>query len=363
MNPIERAATRLSYGLAQGARVAWYTSQGIAMRRMVGRMEKNLPPPKRQFTPPKTPTPSLQTLLAGVAKLMAKDMAHVEAGLYPMPEDEEGHLPDILARARRFFADAPKVQMRRRENRHQEVYENHRDESDLPRYFLQNFHFQTDGWMSRESAELYDTQVDVLFHGATGAMRRMGLAEVVRASLGKDQRALTMVDIATGTGAFLRDLTRALPRLPITGIDLSKDYLGEAEARYGHRSRVSFKQANAEEMPFQSDSIDIASCIYLFHELPPKVRRIVAKEIARVLKPGGTFVFVDSLQTDDTPAYNGLLESFPELFHEPYFQGYLEEDLASIFEEAGLTCEKSAPHFFSKVMVFRKPAKVKVRDG
>ena len=188
-------------------------------------------------------------------------------------------------------------------------------------------------------------------------MRRMGLAEVVRASLGKDQRALAMVDIATGTGAFLRDLTRALPRLSITGIDLSKEYLEEAEARYGHRPRVSFQQANAEDMQFSSDSIDIASCIYLFHELPPKVRRIVAKEIARILKPGGTFVFVDSLQTDDTPAYNGLLESFPELFHEPYFQGYLEEDLAGIFEEAGLTCEKSAPYFFSKVMVFKKPAK------
>lgn len=356
MNPIERATTRLAYGLTQGSRVAWYTSQGIAMRRMVTRMEKSLPPPKRKFIPPTTPTPSLKELLAGVAKLMATDMAHVEAGLYPMPKDEEGHLPDILARARRFFADAPKVQMRRRENRHQEVYEHHHGNNDLPRYYLQNFHFQTDGWMSRESAELYDTQVDVLFHGATGAMRRMGLAEVVRATFGKDQRRLKMVDIATGTGAFLRDLTRALPRLPITGIDLSQQYLEEAQARYGTRPRVSFKQANAEDLPFKNGSIDIASCIYLFHELPPKVRRIVAKEIARVLKPGGTFVFVDSLQTNDTPAYNGLLESFPKLFHEPYFQGYLEEDLASIFIEAGLTYEKSTRYFFSKVMVFKKPA-------
>lgn len=352
---MERAATRLAYGLQQGARVAWYTGQGLAMRRMIARMEKDLPPPKRDFTPPQTPTPALPDLLRGVATLMAQDMANVEAGLYPMPKDEDGGLSAILNRARRFFADAPKVQMRRREDRHQEVYEQYRGANDLPRYYLQNFHFQTDGWMSRESAELYDTQVDVLFHGATSAMRRMALAEVVLAVKDCDQRTLKMVDVATGPGTFLRDLTRALPRLSVTGIDLSEEYLEEARARYEDRPCVTFEKANAEAMPFEDDSVDVISCIYLFHELPPKVRRIVARDIARALKPGGTFVFLDSLQTDDTPSYNGLLETFPELFHEPYFRSYLSEDLATIFEETGLFCQKSAPYFFSKLMVFTKP--------
>jgi len=354
MHPIARTRTRLAYSLTQGIRVAWYTSQGIAMRRMIKQMEKNLPPPQRTFTPPESPVPDLPQLLTGVAKLMARDMAHVEAGLYPMPVDEEGGFGDIIQRARRFFADAPKVQMRRREDRHQEIYEKFRGNNALPRYYLQNFHFQTDGWMSQESAELYDTQVDVLFHGASGAMRRMGVAEVVHATNGKDQRTLAMVDIATGTGSFLRDLTRALPRLSISGIDLSLDYLKMARVRYCEHPRISFQQANAEKIPFADASLDIASCVYLFHELPPKVRPIVAQEIARVLKPGGTFVFVDSLQRDDTPAYNGLLETFPELFHEPYYRSYIKEDLEGTFKTAGLVLEKSAPCFFSKVMVFKK---------
>lgn len=351
---IEKTATRLAYTMQQGARVAWYTGQGLAMRRIIAQIERDLPPPKRGFTPPSTPTPKLPELLRGVAQLMAQDMANVEAGLYPMPRDERGGLAGILKRSQRFFADAPNVQKRRRDDRHQEVYEQHQGSNELPRYYLQNFHFQTDGWMSRESAELYDTQVDVLFHGSTAAMRRMGLAEIVKAARGKDQRNLTMLDVATGTGAFLRDVARVLPRLSITGLDLSQDYLEEASERLSDRSNVTFLQGNAEHMPVADESIDIASCIYLFHELPPKIRRVVARDIYRVMKPGGTFVFVDSLQTDDTPDYNGLLEGFPELFHEPYYNSYLSEDLATIFSETGLKLQKSKPYFFSKVMTFTK---------
>ena len=38
-----------------------------------------------------------------------------------------------------------------------------------PRYFLQNFHYQSGGYLTDESAALYDHQVEVLFVG--GVMR------------------------------------------------------------------------------------------------------------------------------------------------------------------------------------------------
>jgi ubiquinone/menaquinone biosynthesis C-methylase UbiE len=89
--------------------------------------------------------------------------------------------------------------------------------------------------------------------------------------------------------------------------------------------------------------------------LPPKVRRGVVGEVARVLKPGGRFVVVDSLQTGDDPAYDGMLEVFPRNFHEPYFSSYVREDFPAMAASFGLAHTRDVRAFVSKVMVFDKP--------
>ena len=71
-------------------------------------------------------------------------------------------------------------------------------------------------------------------------------------------------------------------------------------------------------------SADIVTSVFLFHELPPDVRRQVTAEMARILKPGGLFVFLDSLQLGDRPPWDGLLEAFPARFHEPYYRNYID---------------------------------------
>ena len=91
--------------------------------------------------------------------------------------------------------------------------------------------------------------------------------------------------------------------------------------------------------------------IYLFHEVPPSVRRAIAAEFARVLKPGGLLVFMDSLQPGDDADFDGLLERFPIGFHEPYYPSYLREDLRALFEGAGLRVVSEEPVFLSKRVV------------
>ena len=92
----------------------------------------------------------------------------------------------------------------------------------------------------------------------------------------------------------------------------------------------------------------------MFHELPPKVRRTVFREFARVLKPGGRLVLVDSLQRGDRPDYDGLLELFPQNYHEPYYAGYTEEDFGTMARACGLTHTRDVLAYVSKVMVFDK---------
>lgn len=49
-----------------------------------------------------------------------------------------------------------------------------------PRYYQHDFHFQTDGWFSSKSADLYDTQAEALFFGTHDAMQRGALLHISR---------------------------------------------------------------------------------------------------------------------------------------------------------------------------------------
>ena len=70
-----------------------------------------------------------------------------------------------------------------------------------------------------------------------------------------------------------------------------------------------------------------------------------------MVRPGGLVVFIDSLQMGDKPGWDGLLEAFPERFHEPYFRHYAIDDLDALFTAAGLEADTTATPFLSKLMV------------
>lgn len=347
-------ARRLRYTARQGSRVALYTLHSNALRRLYSQLEESLPP-----TPPiipEGPVPSQRRMLADIFQLFADDLKAVEDGLYPLPSDGSMSPRELLETSRAFFKDAPEVIRRRAEEAHQEVNENPDGfAAALPRYYRQNFHFQTDGWLSEKSARLYDFQVDVLFSGATAAMRRRALVPFAHILRQKDQRKIAYLDLACGTGGLLGPALSAFPRLKGVGLDLSEPYLNVAGERI-KSSRASYVTAMAEKLPFADGSFDVISCVFLFHELPPKVRRQVILEVARVLKPGGSFLFVDSLQTGDVPDYDGLLTIFPQRFHEPYYRSYLSEDLSGICSDNGLRETYMTPAFVSRVAQFVKAA-------
>jgi hypothetical protein len=73
------------------------------------------------------------------------------------------------------------------------------------------------------------------------------------------------------------------------------------------------------------------------------------------LKPGGRLVLVDSLQRGDAPDYDGLLELFPQSFHEPYYASYIAEDFPALAQDCNLAHQRDVRAFVSKVMVFDKP--------
>jgi ubiquinone/menaquinone biosynthesis C-methylase UbiE len=299
------------------------------------------------------PGPERAHLDRDMAALFAKDLANVEAGLYPLPADRDGSPLTLLHRSRLFFEDLPAIHERRNTGAHSEIL-NEETQGKRPRYYLQNFHFQTGGWMTEDSAQRYDTQVEVLFNGTANAIRRQAIPALAEIFRGRDQRKLALLDIACGTGRFLDFVKQAWPKLPVTGLDLSETYVSEARRHLRRRAAARFMVANAEAIPLPDASQDAVTSTFMFHELPPKVRRIVIAECARVLRPGGRFILLDSLQRNDRPDYLGLLELFPQNFHEPYYESYLDEDFAAIAREHGLVHVRDDDAFISKVMIFDK---------
>jgi len=342
---------RVSYSGPQIARILWYTGHYAVGRRRMGPLTNPGEAPYAEQSEPL----DRRRLTEAFNQLFKKDWGYIRDGVYKMPLEVRGSLnPGKLWReSRDYLRDSERVARRKAARHHSEVL-NEKTREKFPRYFLQNFHFQTDGWMSADSAERYEMQVETLFTGSAGAMRRMALPfvrEALNECSGADHK---MLDIGCGTAPILREVKRNWPELAVTGLDLSPAYIGKARKILGGESKVDFVQAAAEDTGLSDECYDIVSAVYLFHELPPKVRIEVLQEVARLLKPGGMFILTDTIQYRDEPGLDILLENFPRGFHEPYYDSFCKLDLAKLGDENGLKFIGDNIGFLTKTTAFRK---------
>lgn len=335
---------RLSYAARQAARVAWYAGHYAAGRRLLK------PMPKPDY--PIGPTPTRAEMTADMRSVFTREWNDIEAGLFPAPRALGPEPAEFLRRSLLYFRDLPQVDARRHGGLDEALPPGQQGDG-LPDYYRQNFHFQSDGWLSEHSAALYDTQVEVLFTGAADVMRRRALKPIAEWMASRNQRDLRGLDVGCGTGRLLAFVHEAWPGLKLTGLDLSAPYLGEARRLVGRTARVKLIEGAAEKLPFDDRSLDFVFSSFLMHELPQDVRLEVLSEMARVARPDGLIVIVDSIQKGDHPDWDGLLDLFPHYFHEPYYAEYANGSLAAWAGEAGLVeaaCERA---FLSRVTVLR----------
>src|ERR1700687_6000982 len=102
-SPLSRLVTRAAYSVSQLPRVAWYVGHGLAMSRLSERARRQEGKSTRPRAHTDAAVPNLNRLFSDVAALLQRDLANVEAGVYPLPADHDGSLSTLLKRSRLFL--------------------------------------------------------------------------------------------------------------------------------------------------------------------------------------------------------------------------------------------------------------------
>jgi SAM-dependent methyltransferase len=95
--------------------------------------------------------------------------------------------------------------------------------------------------------------------------------------------AREILDLGCGTG----EMVQALPenRYQVTGVDLSEAMIAHAKAKALPRTRFLTRDAARTGLP--DASYDAVFATALFHHVPPAERGAVAREMHRLVRPGG----------------------------------------------------------------------------
>jgi ubiquinone/menaquinone biosynthesis C-methylase UbiE len=124
----------------------------------------------------------------------------------------------------------------------------------------------------------------------------------------------SVLEIAAGTGMVTRALARSLPEtVSIVATDLNQPMVDFAAAQEGC-ARVTWRQADAQSLPFEDQSFDAVVCQFGVMFFPDK--RAAFREALRVLKPGGRYLFNvwDRIEDNEVPetVTEALATVFPQ---------------------------------------------------
>ena len=144
-----------------------------------------------------------------------------------------------------------------------------------------------------------------------------------------------ILEIAAGTGAVTRAIAQALPHARIVATDLNQPMLDQAVVRQAADDRITWRQADAQALPFEEAMFDAVVCQFGVMFFPDKSKAY--REALRVLRPGGCFLF---------NVWDRLIDN--------EFACVVTEALADVFPESPPDFLARVPHGYHDVQSIRE---------
>jgi phosphoethanolamine N-methyltransferase len=152
-----------------------------------------------------------------------------------------------------------------------------------------------------EPAQEYDAALVALLETVWGEgfLSPGGAAEVERVLDGIDLRDATVLDLGCGTGGAEFVIAGLCDSVRVVGVDVGADLIERARARAierGLAARVTFQRIEPGPLPFADASVDVVFSKDALIHIPDK--EAIAREIRRVLRPGGAIAASDWLRNE-----------------------------------------------------------------
>ncbi|HKJ71567.1 MAG TPA: methyltransferase domain-containing protein [Gammaproteobacteria bacterium] len=158
------------------------------------------------------------------------------------------------------------------------------------------------GMYQSEDESIYDASVRTVYH----------MADLVKAPITEGTR---ICDIGGGYGGTARHLVKRfgchVDVANLSEVENQRDRQMNKEQGLDHL--IDVYDASFDRTPFDAASFDLVWCQDSI--LHADDRAAVLREVDRILKPGGEFIFTDPMQTDDCP--EGVLDPILARIHLP----------------------------------------------
>lgn len=122
-----------------------------------------------------------------------------------------------------------------------------------------------------------------------------------------------ILETAAGTGIVTRAVREAAPAAAIVATDINP-VVAQFAAEHVQLDNVTFKQADAQELPFEDASFDLVLCLFGIMFFPDKAR--ANGEARRVLRDGGRYIVVTFDRLDRNPIPRDAGQAVGTLFPE-----------------------------------------------